>query len=155
MKQLLFILLLFVSKLLQAQQNEIPKEVKSIFEGLWECNNKYQSNKIKITFEPGKEYAIFNDIGNGMAPAKILHASMEKENLFVIPAVQYQNDYTEFKVERGNLYLKTRMITWDSAGNILSKGNLKTKIFKRVSPQKHISVSIAKITKSEFYQKKQ
>lgn len=72
MKKLLFILLLCGSQSLQAQEKEIPENIKSIFAGIWEYRDKYQSNTIEITFKLGKEYTVLKDKGNGMAAAKTL-----------------------------------------------------------------------------------
>ncbi len=135
---------------MQGQEKEIPRKVRSLYEGIWQCNNKFQNSTIEIKFEPGKDYAVIKDAGNGIAPAKILYATLGKSGQFVIPAVQDYNDYTEMEVLDGKLYLRTKEITWDRTGNILLEGSLETKTFNRVSQNLNNQVSISKITRDEF-----
>lgn len=127
------IFLLFVTQFSVAQTGIIQKSSRSAFEGIWQYKNKFQTNTVRIHFEPGKDYAIFTDIGSGVAPSKTFHATV-KGNLLVIPARQKQNDYIELEVIKGMLHVRTKPGRWDEKGNIITtdRNQMDQKVFSRI-----------------------
>lgn len=120
-----------------AQNLEIPQNMKDAFKGYWVHKSKFSTNSVAINFEQGKDFAIFTDIGTGEAPPQNLHA-MAKGNLLIIPAKQHQNDYIELEIIKGKLHLRVKQVMWDKDGNIIhnnTKPEEKT-VFKR-STQKN------------------
>ncbi|MDR2272077.1 MAG: hypothetical protein LBF27_14320 [Sphingobacterium sp.] len=132
MKVLLFIFLSSVSQSLSAQQKEIPEHVKITFAGVWQYKNKYQTNTVEIRFERGKDYALFRDVGNGMAPARVLRAKMQGKQL-IIQAQWQKNDDVAMEVINRKLYLHTKPIQYDEKGNILKTRKIETRVFNRVA----------------------
>lgn len=131
---LLIIFILFIGRS-GAQTTEIPDRIKSSFTGTWAYETRFQTNTVVIWFEPGKEYASFKDIGSGEAPPRTFRAQLKGKILF-IPAKQGLNDELEMEVIKGKLNLRSRLITWGAAGNIVQKGNVKTTFFKRTTKEK-------------------
>lgn len=131
---LLIIFFLFIGRS-GAQTTEIPDRIKSTFTGTWAYETRFQTNTVVIWFEPGKEYASFKDIGSGEAPPRTFRAQLKGKILF-IPAKQGLNDELEMEVIKGKLNLRSRLITWGAAGNIVQKGNVKTTFFKRTTKEK-------------------
>jgi len=73
MKQLIFLIfVLLMGNVSFAQTRSSAQSVRSAFEGTWEYKQKYGTNTVRIQFEEGKDYALFTDIGNGMAPERKL-----------------------------------------------------------------------------------
>ncbi|MFD1770439.1 hypothetical protein [Sphingobacterium suaedae] len=137
-RKILFFFFLGIASALYSQEKSIPEPIQHMFEGTWIYNDTFQTNTIVILFEPDKDYAVFRDIGNGMAPSRTLHA-FQKENLLVIPAVQHGNDYTEMRVIQGKLHVRTKPINWDDKGHIVNSGPLETRVFKRSAHKKKTS----------------
>ncbi len=131
MKTLLFTLFLLSAGFSFAQTTTIPENIKSAFEGTWQYTTKYQSNTVVIKFEPGKNYALFTDIGSGEAPARNFQATV-KDKLLVIPGQPGQNDYIEMEVLNGKLQLSTQLVSQDEKGNIQRTGSIEKRIFKRI-----------------------
>jgi len=131
---LLTIFILFIGRS-GAQTLAIPDPIKSAFTGTWAYETRFQTNTVVIWFEPGKDYASFKDIGSGEAPPRTFWAQLKGKVLF-IPAKQGLNDELEMEVIKGKLNLRSRLITWDAAGNIVQKGNVKTTFFKRTTKEK-------------------
>ena len=131
MKQFIIIALLLLAKFSFAQ-TAIPKNIQNTFAGVWEMKEKHSTNTVSIRFEPGKNYAIVKDIGNGMAPPRILHATLEGKR-FVIPAQREQNAYIELEVIKGMLHLWLKPANWDKNGNRITNGDQKFResVFKR------------------------
>ncbi|RXM53198.1 MULTISPECIES: hypothetical protein [unclassified Chryseobacterium] len=132
MKKLCYLLLFLLAGIFSAQTHEIPQSVKDAFKGYWVYNGKYFTNSVAIDFEPGKDFAVFTDIGTGEAPPIALQATV-KGNLLIIPAEQNKNDYIELEVIKGKLHLRVKQVMWDKDGNIIhsnSKPEERT-IFKR------------------------
>ncbi|WP_159732528.1 hypothetical protein [Sphingobacterium sp. 18053] len=97
MKNLLVIITAIIAaQISYAQSTNIPLTVKTAFEGIWQYSVKYETNIVKIHFEPGTDYALFTDKGSGMAPAKTVKANVNVK-LLVIPAIQNENDKVELK----------------------------------------------------------
>jgi hypothetical protein len=132
MKPLLIFFLFLSAKLSFAQTGAVPKGLQTAFSGVWERNEKYGINMVSISFEPGKDYAVFKDIGNGMAPPRTFHAAL-KGKIFVIPPQKEKNDYIELEVIKGRLHLRNRITVWDEKGNIIRTEPEKSeeKVFKR------------------------
>lgn len=135
MKTLLFTLLFLSATYSFAQTSTIPESIKSAFDGTWQYTTKYQSNTVIIKFEPGKNYALFTDIGSGEAPARSFQTTV-KGNLLVIPGQPGQNDYVEMKVIKGKLYLSTQQVSQDEKGNIGRTGSIEKRTFKRIKKGK-------------------
>ncbi|MDR2237313.1 MAG: hypothetical protein LBE92_14415 [Chryseobacterium sp.] len=135
MKPLLIIFLLLSAKLSFAQTGAVPKGLQTAFSGVWERNEKYGINTVSISFEPGKDYAIFKDIGNGMAPPRIFHAVL-KGKIFVIPPQKEKNDYIELEVIKGRLHLRNRPAAWEEKEKRIkaANGKFEEKVFKRAKP---------------------
>lgn len=133
MKQLLIVLMVLAAKVAIAQTGPIPKNIRSAFEGTWQHKEKHFTNTVKIHFKPGKDHALFTDIGTGVAPSKTFKLQLKK-NLLVLPAVKKQNDYIEIKIIKGKLYLTSVPVQWDENGNIIRSENHKQeqRIFKRI-----------------------
>jgi hypothetical protein len=133
MKQLVIVLMVLVAKVAIAQRRPIPENIRSAFEGTWEYKEKYFTNTIKIHFEPGKPYALFTDIGTGVAPSKTFKVPL-KGNLLVLQAVRNQNDHLEMEIIKGKLYLRSKPAHWDEKGNRISANHdqQEQRIFKRV-----------------------
>lgn len=135
MKTLLFILLFLSATFSFAQTTTIPENIKSAFEGSWQYTTQYQSNTVVIQFEPGKNYALFTDIGSGKAPARNFQATV-KDKVLVIPGQPGQNDYIEMEVIKGKLYLSTQLVSRDEKGNILRTGSIEKRVFNRMKKGK-------------------
>lgn len=133
MKPLFCLWMVLISTFAVAQTDRMPLAVRKAFEGTWQYNQKYGTNTVRIRFEEGKDYALFTDIGNGMAPARTLRA-IPKGELLVIPAKQHENDYVELQVIKGKLHLKVRQVDWDENGKEIKASNHSTEhqVFKRV-----------------------
>lgn len=133
MKQIILILIMLVAKVAAAQSGPIPEKISSAFKGTWQHKTKHYTNTIKIHFEPGKDYALFTDIGTGVAPSRTFKVHL-KGNLLVLPAVKNQNDYLEMELIKGKLYLKSIPIQWDDNGNRTSSNQERPeqKVFKRI-----------------------
>lgn len=133
MKPLLFLGMILISTLTCAQTDRIPLDFRKAFEGTWQHNQKYGTNTVRIRFEAGKDYALFTDIGNGMAPAVTLKA-IPKGDLLVIPAKQNENDYLELQIVKGKLHLKGMPVSWDENGKELKDNNQPGRhvVYKRV-----------------------
>lgn len=132
MKILIKIILLLLAVQLSFAQS-IPESVKLAFAGVWQYKTKYQTNTVKIHFEQGADYALFTDIGSGMAPAKTLKANI-KGKLLLIPAVQNENDEIELQIINEKLYLHATPVLWDANGKRLQSQDAQKvqRIFKRV-----------------------
>lgn len=127
------VLMLLSASVAVAQPVPIPKNIRSAFEGTWQIKEKHHTNTVKIHFEPGKAYALFTDIGTGVAPSKTFKVQL-KGNLLVLPAVKNQNDYIEMELIKGKLYLRSKAARWDKNGNSV-KSNYERpeqRIFKRI-----------------------
>lgn len=135
MRPILWIIFILFIGRSGAQTTEIPDRIKSTFTGTWAYETRFQTNTVVIWFEPGKDYASFKDIGSGEAPPRTFRAQLKGKVLF-IPAKQGLNDELEMEVIKGKLNLRSRLITWDAAGNIVQKGNVKTTFFKRTTKEK-------------------
>lgn len=133
MKKLVLVLMVLAAKVAVAQQGQIPKHIKSAFEGTWQLKEKQYTNTVKIHFEPGKDYALFTDIGTGVAPSKTFKVQ-RKENLLVLAAARNQNDYLEMEIIKGKLYFRSIPAQWDQNGNMIKLANERKEqsIFKRV-----------------------
>jgi hypothetical protein len=134
MKIMIKIILLFLSiQLSFAQTGNIPESVKSAFEGVWQHKNKFQSNTVTIQFEPGKDYALFTDLGAGIAPSKTFHVHL-KGNLLALPAVRNKNDSIEMEIIKGKLFLRTIPVEWDAQGKFIKADTSRQerRIFKRI-----------------------
>lgn len=131
MKTLLFTLFFLSTGFSFAQTTTIPENIKSAFEGTWQYTTKYQSNTLVIKFEPGKNYALFTDIGSGEAPARNFQATV-KDKVLVIPGQPGENDYIEMEVLNGKLQLSTQLVSQDEKGNIQRTGSIEKRIFKRI-----------------------
>ncbi|WP_159732423.1 hypothetical protein [Sphingobacterium sp. 18053] len=116
-----------------AQSTTIPLTVKTAFEGIWQYSVKYETNTVKIHFEPGTDYALFTDDGSGMAPAKTVKANVNGK-LLIIPAIQNENDEVELEIINKKLHLRATPVLWDEKGNrIGSQDSLKVhRVFKRI-----------------------
>ncbi|MEQ7802073.1 hypothetical protein ABDJ41_19915 [Pedobacter sp. ASV1-7] len=128
-----FLVLLLGTQFCFAQTKGIPDTIKSAFEGTWQSKEKHYTNTVKIYFEPKKDYALFTDIGTGVAPTKTFKVQL-KGNLLVLPAVRNQNDCIEMEIIKGRLYLRSKTARWDEKGNIISsnKDHREQRVFKRV-----------------------
>lgn len=135
MKTLLFTLLFLSAGFSFAQTTTIPENIKSAFEGTWQYTTKYQINTVIIKFEPGKNYALFTDIGSGEAPARNFQATV-KDKLLVIPGQPGENDYIEMEVLNRKLQLSTQLVSQDEKGNIQRTGSIEKRIFKRIKKGK-------------------
>ncbi|SDD27107.1 hypothetical protein [Niabella drilacis] len=133
MKQLSLILFLLTTGVSSAQTNAVPKEIQTTFAGIWEVKEKYGTNTVSIRFEPGKNYAVVKDIGNGMAPPRTFQATL-KGKTFVIPAQKEKNDYIELEVIRGKLHLRSKPVNWNGQGDLGddNANKFKVKIFTRM-----------------------
>jgi hypothetical protein len=133
MKQIVLVLMVLVAKVVAAQLGPIPKNIRSAFEGTWQLKEKHHTNTLKIHFEQGKDYALFTDIGTGVAPSKTFKLPL-KNNLLVLPAVMNQNDYIEMEVIKGKLHLRSLPVQWDQNGNRISsvQERPEQRVFKRV-----------------------
>lgn len=134
MKIIIKIILLLLSiQLSFAQTGNIHESVKLAFEGVWQYKSKFQSNRIKIQFEPGKDYALFTDIGTGIAPSKTFHVHL-KGNQLVLPAVRNQNDSIEMEIIKGKLFLRTIPVEWDAHGKLIKADTTRQehRIFRRM-----------------------
>jgi len=133
MKQLVIVLMVLLAKVAIAQTRPIPENIRSAFEGTWQYKEKYFTLTIKIHFEPGKPYALFTDIGTGVAPSKTFKVQL-KGNLLVFPAVRNQNDYIEMEIIKGKLYFKSLPVQWDERGNRIKSDQARPeqRVFKRV-----------------------
>lgn len=132
-KPLLFLWMVLISTLACAQTDRTANSVRKAFEGIWQYKQKYGTNTVRIQFEEDKDYALFTDIGNGMAPERKLHAALQGD-LLVIPAKQDSNDYVELQIVKGKLHLRVRAVNWDENGKEV-KGNEEVteyRIFQRV-----------------------
>jgi len=118
MKQLVLVLMVLAAKVAVAQSGQLPTNIKSAFEGVWQYKDKFQTNTVKIQFETGRDYALFTDIGTGVAPSKTFKVQL-KDNLLVLPAIRNQNDYLEMEIVEGKLYLCTIPAQWDSNGKLI------------------------------------
>ena len=145
MKQMVLVFMLLLARSSFAQTREIPQNIRSAFAGTWQQKEKHFINTVKIQFEPGKEYAIFTDIGSGVAPAKILQATVSG-NLLVIPARQEVNDFIEMEIIKGCLHLRIRPTIWNKDGTSVNDSVMpvETCIFKRIGKNK---VTIRKANK--------
>ncbi|MEQ7800001.1 hypothetical protein ABDJ41_09310 [Pedobacter sp. ASV1-7] len=116
-----------------AQSVPIPKNIRSAFEGTWQIKEKHYINTVKIHFEPEKDYALFTDIGTGIATSKTFKVQL-RGNLLILPAVRNQNDSIEMEIIKGKLYLRSKPAQWDKNGNrvISSHDRPEQRIFKRV-----------------------
>ncbi|MBP2617802.1 hypothetical protein [Chryseobacterium jejuense] len=132
MKKLCLILLFLLTGIFHAQIHNIPQSTKDTFKGYWVYKAQYFTNSVAIDFEPGKDFAIFTDIGTGEAPPRTLQA-LVKGNLLIIPAKQDQNDYIEMEVIKGKLHVRAKQVTWDNQGNMINNNSrLEEKtVFKR------------------------
>lgn len=128
-----FIFLLLGTQFCFAQTKGVSDNLRSAFEGTWQIKEKQYTNTVKIHFEPGKAYALFTDIGTGVAPAKTFKAQL-KGNLLVLPAVRNQNDDIEMEVIKGRLYLRSKPGRWDKNGNRINSNHERPeqKVFKRI-----------------------
>jgi len=133
MKQIVLVLMVLVAKVVAAQSGPIPKNIRSAFEGTWQLKEKYYTNTLKIHFEQGKDYALFTDIGTGVAPSRTFKVTL-KNNLLVLSAVKNQNDYLEMEVIKGKLYLRSKPVQWDQNGNriISVQERPEQRVFKRI-----------------------
>ncbi|QQT33046.1 hypothetical protein I6I99_10960 [Sphingobacterium multivorum] len=134
MKQLFIILFLTLgAKITHAQTTVIAAAIRSAYEGTWQYKTKFQSNTVRVQFEPGKDYAIFTDIGSGEAPAKTFKAVL-KGKLLIMPAVRNQNDDIELEIIGRTLHLRTTQAVWDNNGNRIKPNNpqIDQRIFKRI-----------------------
>ncbi|MBD3906452.1 hypothetical protein NAL32_17400 [Chryseobacterium sp. Ch-15] len=134
MKRLLIIIFIIVSAQSSfAQNTHIPLAVKSAFEGVWQYSVKYETNTVKIHFEPGTDYALFTDEGSGMAPAKTVKADV-KGKLLVISAIKNENDEVELEIINKKLYLRATPILWDKKGNRIGSMDAQKvqRVFKRI-----------------------
>lgn len=127
------ILLLLCAQSAFAQTVRIPESVRSTFEGVWHYKNKLQTNTVKIQFQPGKDYALFTDIGAGIAPSKTFHVHL-KGNQLVLPAARNQNDSIEMEIINGKLFLRTIPVEWDAQGKFIKADTSRQerRIFKRI-----------------------
>lgn len=130
MKQIVLVLIVLAANVAIAQTGPIPKNISSAFEGTWQIKEKYYTNTIKIYFEQGKDYALFTDIGTGVAPSRTFKVHL-KGNLLVLPAVRNENDYIEMEIIKGKLHLRSSLSLWNEKGNKISS-NQEQRIFKRV-----------------------
>jgi hypothetical protein len=132
-RQIVLVLMMLSARVAVAQSVPIPKNIRSAFEGTWQNKEKYYINTVKIHFEPGKTYALFIDVGTGVAPSKTFKVHL-KGSLLVLPAVRNQNDYIEMEIIKGSLYLKSLPVQWDEKGNRIKSDNdhLEQRVFKRV-----------------------
>lgn len=128
------ILLLLYAQSAFAQTARIPESVRSTFEGVWHYKNKLQTNTVTIQFEPVKDYALFTDLGAGIAPSKTFYVHL-KGNQLVLPAVRNQNDSIEMEIIKGKLFLRTIPVEWDEHGNPIKADTSRQerRIFKRVN----------------------
>lgn len=55
MKPLVFLVVL-AANVAVAQPTQIPKNIKSAFEGTWQHKEKHFTNMVNIQFEPGKDH---------------------------------------------------------------------------------------------------
>lgn len=135
MKKLFLISLILAAQLSFAQTGGIPENIRSAFEGKWIIIGKHYTNTVKIHFEPGKDYALFTDIGSGKAPPRVFQA-LFKGNILIIPARRDHNDYLEMEVIQRQLHLRIRAIQWDENGNMKNDTDNKfeERIFKRSIP---------------------
>lgn len=127
------ILMILCAQSVFAQTANIPVSVKSLFEGVWQHKNKLQTNRLKIKFEPGKDYALFTDIGAGIAPSKTFHVHL-KGNLLVLAPVRNQNDSIEIEIIKGKLFLRTIPVEWDADGKLIKADTTRqeSRIFRRL-----------------------
>ncbi|MEQ7801961.1 hypothetical protein ABDJ41_19350 [Pedobacter sp. ASV1-7] len=133
MRQIAFVFMVLVAKVVAAQSSPIPKNIRSAFEGTWQIKEKYYTNTIKIHFEPEKDYALFTDIGTGVAPSRTFKVAL-KNNLLVLSAVRNQNDDIEMEIIKGKLYFRSIPAQWDKNGNRIRPVNAQQeqRVFKRV-----------------------
>ncbi|MGE8427494.1 MAG: hypothetical protein ACN6O7_06440 [Sphingobacterium sp.] len=134
MKRLFTIIFIVIAaQISYAQSTTIPLTVKTAFEGIWQYSVRYETNIVKIHFEPGTDYALFTDDGSGMAPAKTVKANVNGK-LLVIPAIQNENDEVELEIINKKLHLRATPILWDEKGNrIGSQDDQKVhRVFKRI-----------------------
>ncbi|MCZ4245134.1 hypothetical protein [Pedobacter punctiformis] len=135
MKKRFFIIfvLFFNSLFVLAQRDELPQNLRKIYEGQWIIRRKHYINTIEIKFEKGKNYATLIDIGTGEAPPIELQANI-KNNILIIPARLHKNDYIEMEVKNQKLIFRTQPAIWSGAGKSLppDRKNLIITTFKRV-----------------------
>lgn len=133
MKQVVLILIMLTAKVAVAQSGQIPAKIRSAFEGTWQHKTKHYSNTVKIQFKPGKDYALFIDIGTGVAPSRTFKVHF-KENWLFLPAVKNQNDAIEMEVIKGKLHLRSIPVQWDENGNKISSDQERPeqKVFRRI-----------------------
>lgn len=132
-KILLVLWMVLISMLADGQTVCISTRFRSAFEGTWQNKQKYNTNTVRIRFEAGKDYALFTDIGNGMAPACTLKA-IPQGDLLVIPAQQNRNDYIELQIVKGRLHLKAKPVNWDENGKEIKNDGkaMDLRVFKRI-----------------------
>lgn len=134
MKRLFTIIFILIgAQISYAQNTNIPLTVKTAFEGIWQYIVKYETNTVKIHFEPGMDYALFTDEGSGMAPAKTVKANVNGK-LLVIPAIQNENDEVELEIINKKLHLRATPILWDEKGNRIGSQDAQKvhRVFKRI-----------------------
>lgn len=130
MKPLILIFALLMGKASFSQADKTAQSVRAAFEGMWQCKEKYSTNTVKIHIEPGKDYALFTDIGIGIAPPRTFQVQI-KGNMLVLPAVRDVNDYVEMEVKKGKLHMTTSAPEWDEQGNIRTYGQTAQRIFRK------------------------
>jgi hypothetical protein len=133
MKLAMLFLMILAAKFAVAQPTQVPKNIRSAFEGTWQQKEKNFTNTVSIQFEPGKDHALFTDKGTGVAPSKTFKLRLKK-NLLILPAVRNQNDYLEMEIIKGVLHLRSVPVQWDQNGHIRRSETEKQeqRIFKRV-----------------------
>ena len=131
MKQLILIFVLLLGKASFAQTDSAAQSLRSAFEGTWQLKERYSTNTVKIQFEPGKDYALFTDIGTGEAPPLTFNVQI-KGNTLILPAVQNLNDYLEMEIIKGKLHMRVRSPEWDKQGNIKAYRQTELRIFKKL-----------------------
>lgn len=132
MKQLIFLIfMLLMGKVAFAQTDNVAQSVRAAFEGTWQLKERYFTNTLKIQFEPGKDYALFTDIGTGEAPPYTFKVQI-KGNTLILPAVRDLNDYLEMEVIRGKLRMRSQSAEWDEQGNIKAYGQTQQRFFKKL-----------------------
>jgi len=115
-----------------AQTNIMPQVVRSAFEGTWQLKERHSTNTVKIQFAPDKEYALFTDIGTGVAPPRTFNVQI-KGNTLILPAVRNVNDYVEMEIIKGKLHMRVRFPEWDDQGNIKTYRQTVQSIFKKLN----------------------
>lgn len=123
---------------LRAQSDSTLAQARLAFEGRWVIEQKYHTNTLVITFEPGKNYVTVKDIGTGEAPPVYLQARITGK-LLVIPARLHVNDYCELEIKNKKLLFKTQPTIWEEDGtarkpnrkNLISRTFTKVKLAKK------------------------